>query len=188
MPHGSHSYHNFKRGTQEGVEWFGGVTQVKGVPTVGQNSDLQTSVFGIRPTPSRSHTVFESEAVTTIAPAVVLKPFERRPRFLVRQRWEGVVDRRSDRTFTAKLVDLTQGGPDEYAEFECDEVSTFDWPLIVPGAVFYWSIGYVDQPGGQRTGSSMIRFRRSLKWTSSELAQAELEAQLDAEAFGWAHD
>jgi hypothetical protein len=56
--------------------------------------------------------------------------------------------------------------------------------LILPGAPFYWMIGYRVR-AGSRSRFSEISFRRLLTWTKKELEEAELEAtKLDEEA-GW---
>ncbi|WP_295406997.1 hypothetical protein [uncultured Thiocystis sp.] len=43
--------------------------------------------------------------------------------------------------FIARLADLTGHGPEEEAEIAFEEISPDDHPLIVPGALFTWTIG-----------------------------------------------
>ena len=62
--------------------------------------------------------------------------------FISLQKWEGIVMDVMDDAFLARLIDLTQKGTDEEAEFSFDEISEEDKPLIRSGAIFYWNIGY----------------------------------------------
>jgi len=80
--------------------------------------------------------------------------------FLSLQKWEGFVIEVTKTSFVARLVDLTNEGPDEEAEFLLEKVSKDDLKLLTPGAIFYWNIGYSKNSAGQRTRSSSIRFRR----------------------------
>jgi len=80
-------------------------------------------------------------------------------------------------TFEATLVCLKGEGPDQYAEFFFEDVSDDDRALISIGAVFYWTIGYLEKPSGQRLRASLIRFRRLPVWTRRELANAEIRAK-----------
>lgn len=98
-----------------------------------------------------------------------------RQRFRSLQGWEGVVEEVSDRTFTARLFDLSRPEIEEVAEFEVAEVFEDDRSLLEPGAVFYWDIGYLETPGGRRRASE-IRFRRLPAWTQEELDAAKKEA------------
>jgi hypothetical protein len=84
----------------------------------------------------------------------------RRPTFVLKQEWIGRVDAVSDETFAATLV--TRSSPDdvEHAEIEIDEVAPRDRVNLRRGAVFYWVIGYRDEPYGQRFGVSSIIFRK----------------------------
>jgi hypothetical protein len=116
---------------------------------------------------------------------ISLKTEPRQSAFLSLQKWEGVVlEVRSD-SFLTRLVDLTLPGPDEEAEFSLDEVSEEDRPLIRPGAIFYWNIGYHTSYSGQRTRTSLIRFRRLPAWTREELEAAKREAERLGKSIGW---
>lgn len=99
--------------------------------------------------------------------------------------WAGIVLEVQRDSFIARLVDQTQEGPDEEAEFPFEEVPVGDRALIVPGAVFYWNIGYSDSLSGQRTRASVIRFRRLPVWQSEEFTRAKQEAQQLRETLGW---
>ena len=52
-------------------------------------------------------------------------------------------------TFVARLADLTGKGPEEEAEIAFQEISPDDRSLIVPGALFTWTIGRVTETSGQ---------------------------------------
>jgi len=122
----------------------------------------------------------------SVAPVVFLKrePIVQ-PRFVPLQKWEGSILQVLDDSFFARLIDLTSGGSDEEAEFPIEEVSDADRSLVEPGAVFYWNIGYIDSISGQRTRSSMIRFRRLPVWRSEELERARRRAQRLSDLLGW---
>ncbi|MEW6137075.1 MAG: hypothetical protein AB1733_02510 [Thermodesulfobacteriota bacterium] len=92
------------------------------------------------------------------------------------QKWEGFVIEVGPETFLARLVRIKGEGPDQEAEIYLDEVAEPDQELIQPGAVFYWSIGYLDRPSG-RMRSSIIRFRRQPAWTQRELEAARARAR-----------
>jgi hypothetical protein len=106
-------------------------------------------------------------------------------RFVPLQKWEGIVLQVLDDSFVARLVDLTSGGMDEEAEFPMEEVSDADRSFIMPGAVFYWNIGYIDNISGQRTRASVIRFRRLPVWRPEELERAKLKARHLSDLLDW---
>ncbi len=81
---------------------------------------------------------------------------------IVLQRWIGRVESVHDDSFVAVTTDATNPrNPAEEVEFDLPEVSEGDLPLVAEGAMFYWSIGYRDSPGGQRERISSLRFVRS---------------------------
>lgn len=108
--------------------------------------------------------------------AVPSKWLPPRDRFLALQEWEGVVIETQEEVFVARLTDQRGAEGDDEAEIWLDEVAAEDRDLVVPGAIFYWSIGYLDRPSG-RQRVSQIRFRRLPAWSQRELAEAEAEAQ-----------
>lgn len=119
------------------------------------------------------------------APVVRRTP-KRREHVVVHQQWEGYVESVADSGFQALLVDITGGADtEERTEIDFDEVSEFDRPLIEPGAVFYWSLGYRVRTSGQREGMSVIRFRRLPTWTDEELCEARAAAEETMAVFGW---
>lgn len=105
-------------------------------------------------------------------------------RFEVLQKWEGIVLDVLDDSFTARLIDLTQQGFDEEAEFALEEIDEGDKPLLQPGAIFYWNIGYSDSPSG-RARVSIIRFRRLPIWRSEELERAKHDAERLSDLLEW---
>lgn len=95
--------------------------------------------------------------------------------FRAMQKWEGYVIQVGKDTFTARLVSIVGEGPDQESEIYVEEVAPDDRLLIEPGAVFYWSIGYLDRPSG-RLRASILRFRRLPVWTKRELEDAAAKA------------
>jgi len=107
-------------------------------------------------------------------------------RFKVLQRWEGYVVEITDGECRAVIRNMiSPESPREEITFSLEEVPKPDLELVVPGAVFYWSIGYKDSIQGQRTRESMIRFRRLPLWTEKELEKAKTEAQSLGKLLGW---
>ncbi len=105
-------------------------------------------------------------------------------RFEILQRWEGVVESASEDEFEAEISDLTDPSrPNEVATFRMDDVSFDDRALVVPGAAFYWCIGYFISEGGQRSRSSMIRFRRLPLWTQPQLRALRRKGEAIGRAF-----
>lgn len=97
--------------------------------------------------------------------------------FISEQSFEGVVLSidLDDKTFWARLADLSAAFPDEEAEFSMDEIPVDDWSLIVPGALFSWNIGREWRDSQVRRVSD-IRFRRFFKFTKVAIARAEERA------------
>lgn len=100
----------------------------------------------------------------------------RQEAFNTLQKWEGyVIELRTD-TFLARLTPIKGEGPDQDVEIYLSEVDAADCALIQPGAIFYWSIGYLDRPSG-RIRASLIRFRRLPVWSQPDLEAAKAEAE-----------
>lgn len=103
---------------------------------------------------------------------------EARQRFILLQQWEGTVTTVNAEEFAAVLHDLTQlTRPEEEASFPIEEVPDPDRSLLVPGGVFYWTIGYEVTPTGTRKTVSMLRFRRLPAWGESELHRVRADAE-----------
>lgn len=116
--------------------------------------------------------------------------FPRRPlpthRFAVLQKWEGTVLSIADNEEVVAVVrDLTdRSSPDEEATFSIEEFAPSDRSLMVPGAIFYWNIGYRTTDSGQRERVSVFRFRRLPGWTRSEIEAVRRKAQSLKELLG----
>jgi len=119
-----------------------------------------------------------------IEPAVWPTPRVQKETFIPLQRWEGTVIECQEETFFARLTDLTTDGPAEEVELLLDDVPEEDRPLVEPGAVFYWAIGHLVKPSGERPRISNLRFRRLPVWSASELDAARERAADVAEVFG----
>lgn len=112
-------------------------------------------------------------------PAVVWVPVlpQTRESFDVLQKFEGTVQSVAGDSFVARLVDKTNGSPEEEAEIPLAETMPGDRELVKPGAVFYWVIGYRREDHGQVSRSSMIRFQRLPSWSPAEVARAKKAAE-----------
>ena len=87
------------------------------------------------------------------------------------QRWLCHVDSFDEKTIYAKLTDLITPGTQETAEFDIDEVSQEDRPLIKVGAGFYWSVGLASE-NRQISKRSLIRFQRLIELTEDDYNEA----------------
>lgn len=114
-----------------------------------------------------------------------LKPIKTQSKFTALQKWEGFVLKVDKETFTARLIDIKNQGVEEEAEIYLTEVTEEDYPLLQPGAIFYWSIGYFDHYSGQRFNTGMIRFRRLPGFSKQEIGLAQEKAQEIRLLFGW---
>ena len=70
-----------------------------------------------------------------------------REHFDIKGKWQGYVVSVGEETFTAIIEDAFEQSPDEQVEIYLEEISPDDRPLVVPGARFYWVIGYQDGIG-----------------------------------------
>lgn len=111
-----------------------------------------------------------------VAPVSIPGPSLPQAEFDALQKWEGHVVSVSECEFTATLVDLTQSGVEEEVVLDLSELSEDDLPLVAPGAVFYWSVGYRVEQSGERSRSSVIWFRRLPAWTESDIERATIRA------------
>lgn len=109
----------------------------------------------------------------------------RRSHMISLQKWQGYVLKVSDTSLFVRLVDLTQNAPDEEAEIPIEEISEDDRDLIKPGAIFYWSIGYLDSYSGQRSRVSVVRFQRIPAWSKAEIDAAHREAERLQQSIIW---
>lgn len=111
-----------------------------------------------------------------VVPVVTQPTFPRLDYGEALQKWEGQVLWLTTDGFVAKLADLTGEGPEEDAEFSLDDVSVADRPLVKPGGVFYWSVGYRVAVRGQRSRESVLRFRRLPTWSKADRQEAATRA------------
>jgi hypothetical protein len=76
-------------------------------------------------------------------------------RVVVLQQWEGTVSSVSGDEVTAVVHDWTNPTmPDEEVTVSIEEFSPDEQPLLTPGTVFYWSIGYRTRSGTRERVSS----------------------------------
>ena len=107
-------------------------------------------------------------------------------RFQLLQLFECTVIAVTEGAFTAVLRDQTASAraeSDEEATFDLSDVADGDVRLVVPGAVFYWYIGYRIAAWGQKSRVSELRFRRLPAWSRSDLAAIEREAAAWGDVF-----
>ncbi len=110
-------------------------------------------------------------------PATRIRPLPKLAyHFDLRQHWEGTVVAVAQNEFRGILKDLTNPDtPPEEATFSTEEVFPGDLRLVVPGAVFRWSIGYKTQ-GGQKDRVSRVHFARLPGWSKRAVERVEAEA------------
>jgi hypothetical protein len=176
-----------------------GLTFIRDLESAGRYYESQNETKCLVPTQSPHPANRQTESVLAgsnigdnCLPFYGLKPVlprranpRRQDSFVSLQKWEGVVLAVEHDSFLARLIDLTQGGTEEEAEFSLDDISEEDKPLLKPGAIFYWNIGYHDSRTGQRRKVSEIRFRRLPAWTSKEIEAAKREAIRLRDLIGW---
>jgi len=108
---------------------------------------------------------------------VLPRPPRRAVRFQVLQQWEGTVVEADSEGFVAHLRDTRDPeAPLEKATITLDELAEHDIPLVEPGAIFDWTIGYLTQPHGQKTTESTIVFRRMPRWSARDLDRVKRDA------------
>ena len=144
----------------------------------GQEQKFETSFSTFPTTDSQKK---EPTAIVAFAKPIIRSE----ERFITLQSWEGIVFEVREEAFVAKLMDKTNGGYDQEAEFSFEEVSPYDHSLIKTGAIFYWDIGYSENKSKQRIRASIIKFRRRPAWTSNELKIARERAKRLTEKLGW---
>jgi len=118
----------------------------------------------------------EFDGPTSILPSIS-KFAEQQAYFEVLRKWEGFVRHVVDDEITAVVFDLSStNSPAEEICFDVHEVSDADCELVIEGAVFYWYIGYRHDPWGQKTRSSLFKFRRMPAWQNKHLDKADKDA------------
>ena len=96
-----------------------------------------------------------------------------REHFDIKGKWQGHVGSVGEETFTAIIEDVLERSPVEEVEIYLEEISQDDRPLVVPGARFYWIIGYRDVIGAPRRRTSIITMQRLPGWTDDDLREAQ---------------
>lgn len=128
----------------------------------------------------------EASVEKDFAPLIRLSSGQTSPRqFRMLQQWEGIISEVGSDSVWAELRDLTDGTKSpEVVELGLDEISEADRPLLEPGSVFYWSIGYEQTRGGQRRRISEVRVRRTPEWSQHAIDQLKRKAAEMLRQFG----
>ncbi len=122
-------------------------------------SGNQTALFSRKDFRQRTRVIPVCEP--TVAPQKSFQPL---------QQWEGVVTSINDDSIGVELKDLTNPNhPVEFAELPMSDISNADRRLLELGSVLYWSIGYERSPGGTIRRVSVVRMRRSPRWSRREV-------------------
>jgi hypothetical protein len=107
--------------------------------------------------------------------------------FVTEQRWQGYVTDVQDSTFQAVVYDATDKADDEIEEVELgiDEVNVLMRPLIAPGAIFFWDIGFQVDPSGQRIRQSVVVFPMIPGYSAKQHLEAKNRASERFKHLGW---
>jgi hypothetical protein len=118
---------------------------------------------------------------------VARQPQNRLAGFVVEQRWQGYVVSMTEDKFFAKVYDTSPEAEDEIeqVEFDKDEVALLMRPLVTPGAIFYWDIGFQVDASGQRIRQSIISFPMIPTDTREQLEAAAARADSLYKKLGW---
>lgn len=149
---------------------------------VGQSAPIAVD----RPSPSSNR-----ETGSTDAPQQVKTPDQRthmvkrgifgKRAFHASHEWEGIVERVTKHDFSCRMVPLrpkADPGHVELTDFAFEDLSTEnDKDLVVPGAVFYWTLGRFQNSAGTVVKQSLLRFRRLPPLTSAQMKSADDEAE-----------
>jgi hypothetical protein len=115
--------------------------------------------------------------ILKITPFVEFPPCQAPRMFTILQQWEGVVSEVTEDSVWAELLDLTDRSKAlEIVELPLDEIAESDRPLLKPGCVFYWCIGY-ENPSGTRRRVSEIRVRRTPEWSDHSIDSVRSKAR-----------
>lgn len=74
--------------------------------------------------------------------------------------WQGTVTEISDDHFKARLLDKLGDEGEAEAEIPLHEISDGDRGLLVEGAEFVWTVGYIDIDARQRIRASVVKLNR----------------------------
>lgn len=154
-------------------KWVSGVSDGKPSP---ERSDTTDDTY----IPSKKSTSFTSATDTQVNQRVGSY-------FKSQMDWVGHVidiDQRN-KSFNAQLHGKDESGTYEVAEFDFEEVSRDDLKLLRKGAVFYWSVGFGYEPGGQRSRKSLLKFKRSVPLETDEFDKIMDDASALAKEIAW---
>lgn len=119
------------------------------------------------------------------------KPHLTRPRlveFVSEERWEGYVKEVHAETFTAVIYSEAaseQEAEPERVELDIGDVNALMRHLVVPGAVFFWSIGFQIDSSGQRIRQAIITFPMMPVRTKEDRSESKRRAEVLYKALGW---
>jgi hypothetical protein len=127
-----------------------------------------------------------TDRIDVSKPATSASPVQLgRGRFQLLHQWEGEVVSIGEESFTARLTSLIESRrPNEFGDILLSEVDDDDLSLLVPGAVFYWTISYNMTRKSVKTRQSTIRLRRVPHWTRERLDQLLASDDPVADFFG----
>lgn len=105
--------------------------------------------------------------------------------FIPLRMWEGFVTDVGEKSFMAKVFDLTVHGAQEIAEIPFDQILPDDINLVTLGAIFTWEIGYYDHGSGQQLKKSSIKFRCLPGWSKEEMGSIKENTAVLREELNW---
>jgi hypothetical protein len=106
--------------------------------------------------------------------------------FVTEQRWQGYVATIEGDQFQAVVYDTSEEVElEEVVEFDRAEVAELMRPLIIPGAIFFWDIGFQIEPSGQRLRQSIISFPMIPVRSKEQRRNALMHAKRRFEDLGW---
>ncbi|MGH8177335.1 MAG: hypothetical protein ACREV5_13830 [Steroidobacter sp.] len=89
------------------------------------------------------------------------------------QMWKGIILECTDEVVTAKIIDQSRPeNASELIDFDIDEFSEDDRPLVQTGAVFYLSVRYEQTIGRPRQRVTRLRVRRLAGFSIRDLEAA----------------
>lgn len=179
--------HDYSVSNQESIDYLDGI-----LPSM-DGGEVTFDSANWRDASSKSHEDREIESAelirTDIQQLIKFGKTSLPPRrFEMIQQFEGIVTEVTEDSLMADIADLTDpSNPVEFVEIPFREITPEDLRLVVPGAVFYWSMGYETSSNGQVRRVSEIRVRRNPIWSQRMVddvssAATKLFAQLDSNA------
>jgi hypothetical protein len=115
-----------------------------------------------------------SEVVPSEIPAIVFDGTIER----IRQTFSGTVLDIREQEFDARIEDKTNPeNPDEIVTLSIEDIEPHELPMLKPGAMFSWYIGYHEGQKVPRRRISAIKFVRLPKWTNKEINIAKERAK-----------